>query len=364
MKGDFMRTHRSFLLSLLPVLLAVFLSVPSPIFARPANLEAIAAANLPAGDDAIVSRVVSGDTIEVKIQGIGFTIGYLGIDAPNMATVATKAECYAAQATAFNTRLVSRQTLRVEREVSDFEANGSGRLMRWVFLSDGRLVNEEMVKAGYALASNVAPDQKYMARLLAAQQAAQEAKLGMWGACPSLVPQTQFVTPVAEAPANNPSPTPGACPSAEVCITSPADGTSVYPGTVVVFQGTAKNKAFARYQFLAGNGTTWGHIADFTKPVSNGTLMAFHTDTVSPGTYTIRMQIIDSTGNVIADKAEITLTIGWGTQSYTPPSTSSTNTAPSVCVRTGAICSDGWRSSATGSGACSHHGGVAQWLCQ
>lgn len=29
--------------------------------------------------------------------------------------------------------------------------------------------------------------------------------------------------------------------------------------------------------------------------------------------------------------------------------------------RIGATCSDGWSSSATGSGACSHHGGVAQW---
>ena len=30
--------------------------------------------------------------------------------------------------------------------------------------------------------------------------------------------------------------------------------------------------------------------------------------------------------------------------------------------RTGAICNDGWKSSATGSGACSHHGGVKYWL--
>lgn len=29
--------------------------------------------------------------------------------------------------------------------------------------------------------------------------------------------------------------------------------------------------------------------------------------------------------------------------------------------RTGAVCRDGWNSSATGSGACSHHGGVAYW---
>ena len=30
--------------------------------------------------------------------------------------------------------------------------------------------------------------------------------------------------------------------------------------------------------------------------------------------------------------------------------------------RVGAICRDGWQSTATGSGACSHHGGVDYWL--
>ncbi len=34
------------------------------------------------------------------------------------------------------------------------------------------------------------------------------------------------------------------------------------------------------------------------------------------------------------------------------------------CVRVGAICNDGTRSNATGSGACSHHGGVREWICQ
>ena len=34
----------------------------------------------------------------------------------------------------------------------------------------------------------------------------------------------------------------------------------------------------------------------------------------------------------------------------------------STGARVGAICRDGWRSSATGRGACSHHGGVSTWL--
>jgi hypothetical protein len=37
-------------------------------------------------------------------------------------------------------------------------------------------------------------------------------------------------------------------------------------------------------------------------------------------------------------------------------------TAPPTQHRIGAICRDGTRSTATGSGACSHHGGVAYWL--
>ena len=44
---------------------------------------------------------------------------------------------------------------------------------------------------------------------------------------------------------------------------------------------------------------------------------------------------------------------------YKPKSESS-----SYEVRVGAICCDGSRSSATGRGACSHHGGVCQWLYQ
>ncbi len=32
--------------------------------------------------------------------------------------------------------------------------------------------------------------------------------------------------------------------------------------------------------------------------------------------------------------------------------------------RTGAVCNDGTTSSATGSGACSSHGGVRNWICR
>ncbi len=54
----------------------------------------------------------------------------------------------------------------------------------------------------------------------------------------------------------------------------------------------------------------------------------------------------------------------YSTPSYNVPSYNVPSYTPSVSpsFRTGAICRDGWRSSATGRGACSHHGGVSYWL--
>ena len=51
-------------------------------------------------------------------------------------------------------------------------------------------------------------------------------------------------------------------------------------------------------------------------------------------------------------------TVHWSYYTSTPTTTPAPS-APSV--RSGAVCNDGWISSATGRGACSHHGGVRYW---
>jgi hypothetical protein len=50
-----------------------------------------------------------------------------------------------------------------------------------------------------------------------------------------------------------------------------------------------------------------------------------------------------------------------GTYVAPAPVAAPTYTAPTTGARTGAICNDGTSSTATGSGACSHHHGVAYW---
>jgi hypothetical protein len=47
------------------------------------------------------------------------------------------------------------------------------------------------------------------------------------------------------------------------------------------------------------------------------------------------------------------------------PTSSSSSSSSGNCPngRSGAVCNDGTTSTATGSGACSQHGGVKNWLC-
>jgi micrococcal nuclease len=189
-----MTLNRRFVVSLVAAVTTAFAFVPGNV-AQSAQLRA-----LPPGDDAKVTRVVSGDTIEVTIQGIGFTIGYYGVKAPQMATGRAKAECYATLSSAYNRSLVAGMTLRVERDQTDFEPSGSGRLLRYVYLPDGRMVNELLLQTGNAVAAPGSTDTRYQARLLAAQQAAQAAKTGLWGSCPgvaTVAPVTLTATPSA-----------------------------------------------------------------------------------------------------------------------------------------------------------------------
>jgi len=93
------------------------------------------------------------------------------------------------------------------------------------------------------------------------------------------------------------------------------------------------------------DGSIVSYIWSFGDGGSGSGVTASHTYT-SIGTYTAWLTVTDNDGKTD------TVTHSSLVQSSTPDPTR----------RIGAICKDGWRSSATGSGACSHHGGVAYWL--
>jgi hypothetical protein len=70
------------------------------------------------------------------------------------------------------------QTVWLEKDRSD--ADVYGRLLRYVWLADGRMVNEEIVRAGYALAVTWQPDTRHRVRLEQAATEAWRESRGFW----------------------------------------------------------------------------------------------------------------------------------------------------------------------------------------
>lgn len=64
------------------------------------------------------------------------------------------------------------------------------------------MVNEYLVKEGYAQASTYPPDFKYQERFLGAQKEARENKKGLWSDNSCLIP-TGYLKPTKSLPVNN-----------------------------------------------------------------------------------------------------------------------------------------------------------------
>jgi len=131
-----------------------------------------------------VVRVVDGDTIAVALAGRAERVRYIGIDTPESVKPNTPVQCYAHRAAAENARLVARERVRL---VLDAEPRDRfGRLLAYVYrVRDGRFVNAELVRGGFARTLTIAPNVRFAGRFRALAAQARRAHRGLWSACGS-----------------------------------------------------------------------------------------------------------------------------------------------------------------------------------
>ncbi len=123
----------------------------------------------------MVARVIDGDTIELEN---GEKLRYIGINTPESVDPRRKVECFGKEASAFNKNLVEGKRIRLERDVSDRDKYG--RLLRFAYLENGRLVNEVLVREGYAYASPYMPDLSKSDFFREAESDAKSNHRGLW----------------------------------------------------------------------------------------------------------------------------------------------------------------------------------------
>ena len=152
----------------------------APDFVNERFIERWVIADASAGPEtARVSRVIDGDTIEVTLRGETPSVRLLLVDTPE---VHGGEECYGPEASAYVSSLLAEGSeVRLERDVTDVDF--FGRLLRYVYLADGRMLNELLVEGGYATVYRFPSDVRHEQRLRDAEDRAREAGAGLWTAC-------------------------------------------------------------------------------------------------------------------------------------------------------------------------------------
>lgn len=118
--------------------------------------------------EAKVIKVIDGDTIE--IEG-GNQVRYIGIDTPEIGSY------YADEATNRNRQLVEGKSIKVERDILSMDKYQ--RILGYVYVGD-IMVNEDLLKNGYANILIIEPDVKYRDKLSKAFDSAKINKVGLW----------------------------------------------------------------------------------------------------------------------------------------------------------------------------------------
>ena len=175
---------------------------------RPRALAALAlplllsllAAGAAEGERATVTRAVDGDTLVVQIGARTEKVRLIGVDTPESVDPRRPVEAYGKEASAFTRRLAEGKSVRLEGEVGTLDRDKYGRLLRYVLLPDGMLLNAEIIRQGFGHAYIKYPFAK-MEEFRAFEREACDRGLGMWAGgappAPALGPGTTAKHPAS-----------------------------------------------------------------------------------------------------------------------------------------------------------------------
>lgn len=131
-----------------------------------------------------IAYVYDGDTLYLQPDGTSsredqIKVRLIGIDTPELRP---EIECYGIEARDYLRGMLPEGTevwIKADREALD----QYGRALLYLWTTDDRSVNLDLVERGYATALNIAPSNTYWKIFDAAESAARSADAGLWGAC-------------------------------------------------------------------------------------------------------------------------------------------------------------------------------------
>ena len=141
---------------------------------------------------ATVVQVVDGDTLRIEMDGQEEAVRLIGIDTPE-SKINKKAKKDSIK-TNYDVETITAMGKEAARYVRTLVRKGDtvglefdvqkrdkyNRLLVYAYLSDGKMLNEEIVKAGYANIMTYPPNVRYQDRFVRAYREARDTKRGLY----------------------------------------------------------------------------------------------------------------------------------------------------------------------------------------
>ena len=129
-----------------------------------------------------ISHFTDGDTIAINMNGKVENVRFIGIDTPETHKPNTPVQCFGPAAAAFTKSSIGSQKVRLESDSLSTDRDRYNRLLRYVYLPDGTLLNKKLIQGGFAFYYPYFPFTK-SDEFAAAQAQAKNSAKGLWASC-------------------------------------------------------------------------------------------------------------------------------------------------------------------------------------
>ena len=127
----------------------------------------------------LILEVVDGDTYKIRYNGEEKKVRLIGVDTPeSVHPDKAKNSNYGKTASNYVKELIENKYVSLEFDVS--QTDKYGRLLAYIYLENSEMLNEKLLKEGYAQIATYAPNVKYVDKFTALQEEARNKKQGFW----------------------------------------------------------------------------------------------------------------------------------------------------------------------------------------
>ena len=136
--------------------------------------------NVLAKEEVKLVKCIDGDTATVLLNGKEKKARFLAIDTPESVHPTKKTEFYGKEASEYTCKkLTIAKKIEIEYDSKSDKTDKYDRLLVWIY-TDGVLLQEELIKKGYAKVAYIYEKYDYVEKLCKLELKARNNKIGMW----------------------------------------------------------------------------------------------------------------------------------------------------------------------------------------